>query len=102
MCLPVYKNDVYGIEYGASALAADNIVRYLFSFSVPLFTIQMVNRLGFLWTANMLAFLSLILAPVPIFIFKFGPRLRAASRFKPQELETVETSREDNFSRQIV
>jgi hypothetical protein len=77
----VYKNDIYGSAYGASSLAADNIIRYLFSFSVPLFTVQMIDKIGFLWSINLLAFLSLALAPVPVVIFLKGPGLRAKSGY---------------------
>ena len=83
LSLPVYKNDVYGAEYGASSLAADNIIRYLFSFGIPLFTVQMIDRLGFLWSINLLGFFSVVLMPIPFVIFKMGPRLRAKSRYKP-------------------
>jgi hypothetical protein len=85
----VYKNDVYGTQYGASALAADNIVRYLFSFGIPLFTRQMINKLGFQWTGNLLGFLALALAPIPYIIFRIGPKLRAGSRYKPQENQEI-------------
>jgi len=47
LALPVYKNDVYLAQYGTSAFAADVITRYLFSAAMLLFTIQIINGLGF-------------------------------------------------------
>jgi hypothetical protein len=77
--LPVYKNDVYGAAFGASALAADNVVRYAFSIAVPLFTIPMVRTLGFKWAIATFAFITLLLAPVPLILYLYGKRLRDRS-----------------------
>ncbi|KAJ6116138.1 MFS general substrate transporter [Penicillium sp. IBT 18751x] len=78
---PLYKNEVYGAELGASALAVDIAMRYLFSSVFPLFTNQLVERIGFDWTMTAGAVIMLALAPVPWVMQKKGPSLRARSRY---------------------
>ncbi|KAH8821232.1 major facilitator superfamily domain-containing protein [Xylogone sp. PMI_703] len=78
---PLYKNDVYGIEFGASALAAENFMRYVLSAPVPLFSIQMIDRIGVHWSVSIAAFISLILVPIPWLIYKSGHKFRARSRY---------------------
>ena len=77
----MYKNEVYGPELGASALAIDIAMRYLFSSVFPLFTIQIVDQIGFSWTMTAAAVVMLGLAPVPWVMQKKGPSLRAHSRY---------------------
>lgn len=79
--LPIYKNDVYLSKFGASAFASDIITRYLFSSVVPLFTVQMIDKLGFDWAMSLVAFITVVLLPIPWLIFRFGPRLRAKSSY---------------------
>ncbi|KAF2095561.1 MFS general substrate transporter [Rhizodiscina lignyota] len=81
LSMPLYKNDIYGIHFGASALAADNIVRYAFSIAVPLFVVPMTQNLGFPWAISTMAFISLVTAPVPLIIFLWGRNLRARSLY---------------------
>jgi hypothetical protein len=78
---PLYKNDIYGPSYGASVLAIETMMRYLFSGAVPLFTIQMIDKIGFQWSVSLLGFISLALLPIPWVIYRFGPRLRVRSRY---------------------
>lgn len=85
----MYKNDVYLAEYGASALAADTIIRYLFSAATPLFTVQMVDTLGFHWAMSLLAFITILLAPVPWLTLRWGPALRAKSRYIKMGTEDI-------------
>ncbi|CAI7642896.1 unnamed protein product [Penicillium pancosmium] len=81
---PLYKNEVYGAELGASAFAVDVAMRYTFSSVFPLFTIQMVRRIGFDWTISLCAFVLLALAPVPFVLQKYGSTLRERSRYVPK------------------
>ncbi|KAL1966820.1 hypothetical protein VTN77DRAFT_3785 [Rasamsonia byssochlamydoides] len=76
---PWYKNEIYGATYGASAFAVENMMRYLFSSFVPLFTIPMIQRLTFHWTMSFWGFVSLTLLPVPWVIYRRGPQLRSKS-----------------------
>lgn len=64
----------------ASALAANNMSRYLTSAAFPLFTIQMYNKMGIDWATSFYAFVALALMPVPWLLERYGARLRAASR----------------------
>jgi hypothetical protein len=79
----VYKNDIYGAKFGASAFATDVMMRYLLSAPVPLFTVQMIDKIGFDWSMSLLGFIGLALIPVPWAIIRYGPRLRQKSRFVP-------------------
>ncbi|KAI9688755.1 MAG: hypothetical protein M1822_001112 [Bathelium mastoideum] len=81
LSIPIYKGDVYGPELGASAFAIDTAARYLLSSPFPLFTVQMINGLGFEWAMSLLAFISLIFVPVPWLIAHYGPALRARSHY---------------------
>lgn len=56
-------------------------MRYTFSSVFPLFTIQMVDRIGFDWTISLCAFVLLALVPVPIVLQKYGASLRQKSRY---------------------
>lgn len=78
---PLYKNEVYGAEFGASSFAVDVAMRYTFSSVFPLFTIQMVNHIGFEWTITLCAFVLLALTPVPLVLQSYGPALRERSRY---------------------
>ncbi|KAE8381591.1 MFS general substrate transporter [Aspergillus bertholletiae] len=78
---PLYKNEVYGAELGASAFTIDVAMRYTFSCVFPLFTVQMVNRITFGWTISLCAFVLLALVPVPLILKRYGPTLRAKSRY---------------------
>ncbi|KAJ6021300.1 MFS general substrate transporter [Penicillium herquei] len=86
---PLYKNEVYGAELGASSFAVDVAMRYTFSSVFPLFTVQMVNRLGFDWTISLCAFVLLALAPVPVVLQRYGPKLRARSRYVPKHKDNT-------------
>ncbi|KAK4941078.1 hypothetical protein LTR66_014842, partial [Elasticomyces elasticus] len=78
---PLYKNEVYGTDLGASALAVDVAMRYLFSSVFPLFTIDLIDGIGFEWTMTSCAVVMMVLAPVPWLLQKFGPDLRSKSRY---------------------
>ena len=58
-------------------------MRYAACMAIPLFTVQMVEAIGFDWTCSLLAFIALVLGPIPWVLFKFGPVLRAKSRYVP-------------------
>lgn len=65
----------------ASALGANNFLRYLFASVFPLFTSQMYDKLGIGWATSVFAFISLALLPIPWIFMKIGPRLRERSKF---------------------
>jgi hypothetical protein len=84
---------VYGIEYGASALAADTFLRYLLPAGVPLFSIQMIDRINVHWSLSIIGFISLLLVPIPWIVYKQGPRLRERSVYV-KEAKTLKTAPE--------
>ncbi|KAF2191159.1 MFS general substrate transporter [Zopfia rhizophila CBS 207.26] len=74
-----YLVDAYTI-HAASASAASVVFRSLLGGLVPLFAYKLYQGLGFGWGHSLLAFLALVLAPVPFFFYRYGERLR--SRFR--------------------
>lgn len=97
----LYLVDVYGPMNGASALAANGLVRYIAGAVFPLFTVQskscifedfvkgyladsimsVYDRLGIAWATSLLGFLSLTMLPIPWVLFRFGPQIRKKSHF---------------------
>jgi hypothetical protein len=74
--------DVYGPMSGASAMAANGLVRYIMGASFPLFTVQMYEALGVKWAATLLlAFVCLVMVPIPWIFYKFGPDIRRKSPY---------------------
>ncbi|KAF8213168.1 MFS general substrate transporter [Mycena galopus ATCC 62051] len=77
-----YIIDTY-LFMAASALAANTIVRSVFGAVFPLFATQMFNALGPRWASSLLGFVALVMVPIPIVLVRFGPSLRAKSKFVP-------------------
>lgn len=75
-----YLADCYG-HYSASALAANAVMRSLFSAGFPLFARQMYVKLETPWASSVLGFIALAMAPVPWLLYTYGPRLRSKSRY---------------------
>ncbi|KAJ8098316.1 major facilitator superfamily domain-containing protein [Lipomyces tetrasporus] len=79
----------------ASALAANNMLRYLMAAGFPLFTIQMYEKMGIDWATSFYAFVALAMLPVPWALARYGARLRAGSRYglknELAELEVVQS-----------
>lgn len=87
-----YLIDCYG-RYAASALAANAILRSLFGAGFPLFSRQMYTALGPAWATSILGFFALAMAPMPYFFYKFGPRIRARSKFHQKTIQEDADSR---------
>ncbi|KAH7412074.1 major facilitator superfamily domain-containing protein [Phaeosphaeria sp. MPI-PUGE-AT-0046c] len=77
----LYLVDVYGPQNGASAMAANGVSRYTFSAVFPLFAVQMYEALGVGWATSLLGFLALFMLPIPWIFFKWGPKIRAKSKY---------------------
>ncbi|KAI1324962.1 MFS multidrug transporter-like protein [Xylariaceae sp. FL0255] len=77
-----YLLDTYGALYGASAVAANGLLRYAFGAAFPLFTVQMYERLGIGWATSLLGFIGVGLLPIPFVLYKYGPALRVRSSFR--------------------
>ncbi|KAL2813018.1 major facilitator superfamily domain-containing protein [Aspergillus granulosus] len=82
----IYKNDIYGAEYGASAFAGEVMLRYLLSAATPLFWVQVMEALHINWSTSLLGFVSLTLVPLPWVFFRYGPYLRSKSQYVPVEV----------------
>ncbi|GAA5976462.1 hypothetical protein JCM10908_005508 [Rhodotorula pacifica] len=78
-----YLVDAY-LLMAASALAANSVLRSLFGFAFPLFTRQMFHAMGNSWALTFLAFVSLVLAPIPFVFYRYGAKIRAKSTFAHQ------------------
>ncbi|KAF7339568.1 putative mfs-multidrug-resistance transporter [Mycena sanguinolenta] len=74
--------DTY-LSIAASALAGNTVVRSVFGAVFPLFATQMYNALGPRWASSLLGFVALIMVPIPIVLMRFGPTIRAKSKFVP-------------------
>ncbi|KAL4912728.1 MFS general substrate transporter [Aspergillus aurantiobrunneus] len=72
----LYLTDVYGAAYGASAMAANGLLRYAMGGSFPFFIPAMYRNLGTDWATSLLAFLSTAFLPLPWLLYWFGPRIR--------------------------
>ncbi|KAH7017934.1 MFS multidrug transporter-like protein [Macrophomina phaseolina] len=78
-----YIVDTYGPLYSASAMAANGLLRYIAGAAFPLFTTQMYEALGIAWATSLIGFVSVFLLPIPFALFKFGPKLRMKSHYRP-------------------
>jgi multidrug resistance protein len=81
MCVATYFIDA-NPRYEASATAASTAVRSLIGALVPLFGRSMYEAMGLGWGTSLLGFLTLALAPLPWFFFKYGEKIRTNPRFQ--------------------
>lgn len=77
----LYFIDTYGPLNGASAMAANGLLRYALGAVFPLFTFQMYERLGIAWATSLLGFISVAMLPIPWLFYAYGERIRAKSRY---------------------
>ncbi|KAJ8690033.1 hypothetical protein PTI98_012879 [Pleurotus ostreatus] len=96
-----YLVDTY-LMYSASAFAANTMCRSAAAAAFPLFTVQMFTKMGVNWACTLFGILGLILAPSPFLFKKYGPRIRAHSKFAPcidlriaKELEAEALAKEE-------
>lgn len=86
-------------DMSASCMASATLLRCLFAFGFPLFMPKMYGNLGAEWAGTILgepsspsfdifflltkslACLLVAFAPIPLLFYKFGPRIRARSRY---------------------
>ncbi|KAM0257509.1 hypothetical protein ACHAQJ_004323 [Trichoderma viride] len=80
-CIQGYMVDSY-TRYAASAVSAVTILRSLAGFGFPLFAPTMYNKLGYGIGGTVLAAVAVAIGwPSPIFLWYYGPKLRAVSKF---------------------
>ncbi|KAI5961368.1 TPO4 [Candida pseudojiufengensis] len=67
----------------ASAMAANNLLRYIVASVFPLFCTQMFENetLTISWAASIFAFISLLMVPIPFVFSHYGARMRAKSKY---------------------
>jgi MFS family permease len=75
MCTQTYLVDAYE-TYSASALAASTILRSLMGATIPLAGRSMYAKLGLGWGNSLLAFITLVMLPLPWVFYRYGERLR--------------------------
>ncbi|EEP76068.1 conserved hypothetical protein [Uncinocarpus reesii 1704] len=78
----LYLVDLFGSAAAASALGANNLLRYLSSTFLPLAGPSMYKTLHYGWGNTLLGFLALAFVPAPILFYKYGERLRANDSVK--------------------
>ncbi|QSZ33083.1 hypothetical protein DSL72_002668 [Monilinia vaccinii-corymbosi] len=76
-----YLIDTYQASTGASALAANGLLRYILGAAFPLFTLQIYENLGIAWATSLLAFIVMGLLPVPWVLWVWGKRIRSGSAY---------------------
>ncbi|KAF2634034.1 MFS general substrate transporter [Massarina eburnea CBS 473.64] len=81
----LYLLETYGSRYGASATAANNLLRYIWAAILPLFMTTMYSNLGTGWASSLLGFILVLFMPIPWALRYFGPRLRAKSVYLKRE-----------------
>lgn len=78
----LFMVDSYGPLYGASAAGAAMLSRYGLSAAFPLFALKLYRALGVGWATTMLAFCTLVMAPMPALFWRHGGILRAKTRYE--------------------
>lgn len=67
--------------YVASAISANNLLRYLLAAVFPLFVVQMYDKLHIDWATSVFAFISLLMVPIPFVFKKYGEKIRLKSKY---------------------
>ncbi|WWC95614.1 hypothetical protein V866_002479 [Kwoniella sp. B9012] len=74
-----YLVDAY-LQYAASVLAGNAVVRSMFGVVLPLFTVNIYNSLGIRWAGSLMGFLGLAFLPAPFIFYFYGSRIRRMSK----------------------
>lgn len=67
--------------YVASAISANNLLRYLLAAVFPLFVVQMYRKLHVDWATSLFAFISLAMVPIPFIFRRYGEKIRLRSKY---------------------
>lgn len=71
--------------YSASAMTAVIVTRCLMGTFLPLTVEPLVRKLGYGWAFTVLCGISLCLAPIPVFVFRYGSKWREHSKYTREE-----------------
>ncbi|SCW01726.1 LAFE_0E05908g1_1 [Lachancea fermentati] len=77
----MYFSTSYPALYMASALAANNLLRYVTSCVFPLFTVQMYEKMHISWASSFFGFVCIAMIPVPWIFERYGESMRKKSIF---------------------
>lgn len=77
-----YIVDAY-LMFAASAIAGNTFMRSIFGGVFPLFATQMFEGMGIQWASTLIGVVAAVLAPMPIFFYWYGKKIRAKSKFAP-------------------
>ena len=80
MPLPSYVVDAFGL-YSASAMTGLIVSRCLMATFLPLVTTPLVEAFGYGWGFTVLGAFTLALAPIPIFLMRYGETWRERSQY---------------------
>lgn len=79
MAVLSYLADSYP-KYVASVLAGNDLVRSSFGAAFPLFANAMYKKLGIKWASSLLGFLAIAFIPIPFVLYRYGKKIRLASK----------------------
>jgi MFS transporter, DHA1 family, multidrug resistance protein len=71
------------LHSAASAVAANSLIRSLAGAGFPLFAVQTFDNLGIQWAGTLLGCLAAVMIPIPFIFYRWGPKIRAKSKFAP-------------------
>ncbi|KAF7714532.1 MFS-type transporter [Penicillium ucsense] len=74
-----YIVDVY-LNVANSAISGNTFARSFFGATFPLFSPALYHNVGVPWATSVLALISLVLAPVPFFFYRYGAEIRSYSK----------------------
>lgn len=96
----MYQIDIYGPRNGASAMAANGLMRNVLGGCAPLFVLPLVlyhsgdsstwmvltarrmyERMGISWATSLLGFICLAMLPIPFAFYQYGPSIRKRSLY---------------------
>ncbi|KAI9810821.1 MAG: hypothetical protein M1827_006028 [Pycnora praestabilis] len=83
-----YTEDSYKV-YSASALAALGLIRNIAGAGFPLFAEQLFQNEGNEWAGSILAFLALVMIPIPFIWSRYGKALRMKSPWAKQHMDDL-------------
>jgi len=75
-----YIIDAYE-TFSASALASVTLIRYVAAGGMIEVSIPMYRKLGVHWTLTIFGCISVLLVPVPYAFYRYGPKIRAKSKY---------------------
>ena len=78
----MYTMQFYGPTYGASAIGANTLLRYVMASVFPLFSVQLYEKIGAGWASSLLGFIAVMLATIPFMLHHFSRTLQARSAYR--------------------